>query len=225
MSISPLSEGGKVALAAKQATSASLGLKSAVCLGIFQAGLWRIYLTHDAYPVANPVTQNAIAEHEEVISETAAIMAPVTPRPDLRHARQHVCNVLSEGITYLAAQQGCRAPMAAVTRSLQHVISVMDDCMYEQISRQFKSVLHALSSLTLFGQCAAHKTDFCGAMAERELFSAASIIMRTEPALQVKSWRQGRTTSNADTILCIRSQHEDSLPLLQLEQMTTLTDP
>ena len=225
MPVSPLSAGERVALAAKQATSASLGLKLAVCLEVFEAGLWRVYLTHDAYQAANLARPNTIAEHEDVISESAAIMAPVTPHPNLQHAQQHVCGMLSEAIMYLAAQQGCRAPMAAAARSLQHVISAMDNCMNEQISQQLNNVLHALSTVSPFcalsGRCAAHKTGFCEAMAERELVSAAFVIMRTEPALQVQSWRQGKTTGNANMScmfdIVTGDRLEENLPLHHLQ--------
>ena len=219
MPVSSLTEGGRVALAAKQATSASLGLKLAVGIEVFQAGLWRVYLKHDTYQAANLARPHTMAEHEEVISETAAVMAPVSPHLDLWQAQQHLCGMLSEAITYLACQQGCTAPMAAAARALQHVISTMDNCVHKHISQQFDSVLRALSSLTPFSRCAAHKNDSCEPLAERELFSTASVIMRTEPALQVTSWRQGQTTGNADVTLsdrlCNRSPLEDSLPLLQ----------
>lgn len=190
---SSLSEGSRVALAAKRVTSASLGLKLAVGVEVFQAGLWRVYLRHDTHQAADLARPNIIAEHEELVSEITAIMAPVSPHPDLWQAQQHLCGMLSEAITYLAGQQGCTAPLAAAAKSLQHVISTMDNCVHKHISQHFESVLHALSSLTPFSQCAAHKQDSCEALAARELFSTASIIMRTDPALQVTSWRQGKT--------------------------------
>ena len=199
--VSPFSEGRRVALAAKHATSARLGLKLAVGMEVFQAGLCRVYLTHDMYQDANLARPNIMTEHEKVISGTAAILTSVSPHPDLWQAQQHTCSMLSEAIIYLADQQGCRAPMAAAARSLQHVISTMDNCMHKQIRQQFDSVLHALSSLTLFSQCTAHAHDSCEAMAERELFSTASVIMTTETALQVTSWRQGKSTSNAEYVI------------------------
>lgn len=201
MPVSPLSEGGRVALAAKHATSASLGLQLAVGLEVFHAALCDSYLIH-AYPAATLTRPNANTEHEEVISETAAVMAPVSRHTDLCRAQQHLCDILSEAITYLAGQQGCRAPMAAVAGFLQSHTYVMGTCVHEQICQQFNRVLHALSSLTLFGQCPAHKKYSCEAMAERELFTTASIFMTAIPELTMTSWRLGGITGSADMLLC-----------------------
>lgn len=191
MPVSPFSEGGRAALAAKHATSARPGPKLDVGMEVFQAGLCKVYLRHDMYQVANRARPDIMTEHEKLISEVAAILASVSPDPYLWQAQQHTCSMLSEAIIYLADQQGCRAPMAAAARSLRHVIRTMDTCVHKQISQQFNSILHALSSLTLFSRCTAHAHDSCEAAAETELFSTASIIMRTDPALQVMSWRQG----------------------------------
>ena len=196
MPVSPLSEGGRVALAAKHATSASLGLQPTVGLEVFQAALCDVYLIH-TYPAAIFARPNANTE-VDVISETAAVMAPVSQHTDLCQAQQHLCVILSEAITYLAGQQGCRAPMAAVAGSLQPLICVMGTCVHEQICQQFKCILHALSSLTLFNQCPAHRKDSCEAMAERELFSVVSKFMTVIPELQMTSWRLGRITGSAD---------------------------
>lgn len=196
MPVSPLSEGGRVALAAKHATSASLGLQLATGLEVFQAALCDVYFTL-AYPAATFASPNANTE-VDVISETAAVMAPVSQHTDLCQAEQHLCDILSEAITYLAGQQGCRAPMAAVAGSFQPLVCVMGPCGHEQICQQFKCILHALSSLTLFNQCPAHTKDSCEAMAERKLFSIVSMFMTMIPELQMTSWRLGRITGSAD---------------------------
>lgn len=194
MSVSPLSEGGRVALAAKQATSATLGLELAVGMTAFEIGLWRVYLPHASMQAANPARRNTLTELADIISETAAIMAPVRAHPDVRHAQRHISGVLSEAIVYLAGQRGCRAPIAAVARSLQGVISIMESCVYQQISQRFDSVLQALGSVRLLSRCVIHKENSCEARAEAELFNAASIIMKTESTLQLASWSQGRTS-------------------------------
>lgn len=199
MPVSVLSEGGRVALAAKHATSASLGLQLAVGLEVFHKALCNVYLIPYLPAATRP---NTVTEHEEVISETAAVMSPVSRHPDLCQAQQHLCDILSEAITYLAGQQGCRAPMAAVAGFLQSQISVTGTCVHKQICQQFKCVLHALSSLTLFDQCPAHRKDSCKAMAERELFTTASIFMTAIPELKIMSWRLGRSTGSADMVLC-----------------------